>query len=220
MKQENQIPNLSIYEQVKEVPAEAKKEILAGRIKGFTDINPMWRIKIMTQTFGVCGIGWKYEILRQWTETIGDEVRAFCNISLYVKQNGEWSDAIPGTGGSSMVTKEKNGLFFSDEAYKMALTDALSVAMKALGVGASVYFERDEASKYQQSTQPEAQPTQSPSVSSDEAMEVLRFYAQPAIEQANSIEELKKIYCDYTTLHKNSEFLNLLSTRRKQLEGK
>jgi len=218
MKQENQIPNLSIYDKVKEVPAEAKKEILAGRIKGFTDINPMWRIKIMTQTFGVCGIGWKYEILRQWTETIGDEVRAFCNINLYVKQNGEWSDAIPGTGGSSMVTKEKNGLFFSDEAYKMALTDALSVAMKALGVGASVYYERDEASKYQQSTQPE--PTQSPSISSDEAMEVLRFYVKPAIEQANSREDLKKIYEDYATLQKNPEFLNLLSTRRKQIEGK
>ena len=32
--------------------------------------------------------------------------------------------------------------------YKMALTDALSVACKALGIGADVYFEKDSSSKY------------------------------------------------------------------------
>ena len=37
--------NLSIYERVRCVPKEAKKEIEAGRFKGKHDINPMWRIK-------------------------------------------------------------------------------------------------------------------------------------------------------------------------------
>lgn len=41
-----------------------------------------------------------------------------------------------------LITAEKEGLHTNDEAYKMALTDALSVAMKAIGVGADVYLGR------------------------------------------------------------------------------
>jgi DNA-directed RNA polymerase subunit RPC12/RpoP len=46
--------------------------------------------------------------------------------------------------------KETNGIYVSDECYKMALTDALSVACKALGVGADVYWQKDNT-KYNDS---------------------------------------------------------------------
>ena len=42
------------------------------------------------------------------------------------------------------MAKEKNGLYQSDECFKMALTDALSVACKALGIAADVYYEKDK----------------------------------------------------------------------------
>ena len=74
-------------------------------------------------------------------------MKAFCNINLYYKQENEWSIPIPGTGGADFVVKESKGLYTSDECFKMALTDALSVAMKALGIAADVYFEKDR-SKY------------------------------------------------------------------------
>ena len=45
------------------------------------------------------------------------------------------------------MAKEKNGPYTSDECFKMALTDAISVACKALGFGADVYWEADR-SKY------------------------------------------------------------------------
>jgi hypothetical protein len=136
--------NLELYKALSEVPDEAKREIGAGRLKGKTDINPMWRIKALTEQFGPCGIGWKYEITRQWLETgAKDEISAFCNILLYIKMDGEWSAGIPGTGGSAFVANERNGPYTSDECYKMALTDALSVACKALGVAASVYWNKD-----------------------------------------------------------------------------
>lgn len=151
--------NLDIYNALAIVPPEAKREIAAGRLRGKTDINPMWRIKALTQQFGPCGIGWKYDITRQWTETgAKDEVAAFCNINLYVKVDGEWSEAIPGTGGSAFIASEKNGLYTSDECYKMALTDALSVACKALGVAASVYWDKDPT-KYTGKPDPVPQPT-------------------------------------------------------------
>lgn len=134
--------NLRFYNLGCEVPADAIKRIQAGRLKGMSDVNPMWRMKRMTEIFGPVGIGWKYTIDRQWTEVYGEEVKCFCNVSLYVRdpQTGEWSAAIPGNGGSSLVTKEKSGPYVNDEGYKMALTDALSIAMKPLGIGANIWY--------------------------------------------------------------------------------
>lgn len=149
--------NLELYERFRSVPEEAKKPIKGGRLKGMTDISPMWRIKALTEAFGPCGIGWKAPITKQWLETGADGVvMAFCNIELYVKVDGAWSDGIDGTGGAALVAKENGGLYSSDEAYKMAYTDALSVACKMLGVGADVYWDKD--SKYNQPEMPPPAP--------------------------------------------------------------
>ena len=136
--------NLKLYEAVRAVPAEAQKPINGGRLKGMTDINPVWRIKALTEQFGPCGIGWYYTTDRQWVEEYGDEVVAFVNISLYIKQGDEWSKPICGSGGSKLVTMERSGRYVSDEAYKMATTDAISVACKQLGMAADIYFAKDK----------------------------------------------------------------------------
>ena len=154
--------NLRFYNQGRMVPNDALKKIQAGRLKGMSDINPMWRMKRLTEIFGPVGLGWKYTIDRQWSETYGSEVKVFCIISLYVRdpETKEWSAAIPGVGGSAVVSMEKNGPYVNDEAYKMALTDALSIAMKPLGIGADIWYgERASGhneSKYEQYTQPNA----------------------------------------------------------------
>ena len=135
--------NMKIYNDTKHVPDSAKKPIQAGRLKGMTDINPMWRIKVLTEQFGPCGIGWYYNETKQWTENHGDEICAFVNIELYIKVDGEWSRPIFGTGGNMLSKKEKGGIHVSDECYKMATTDALSVACKQLGIGADVYWDAD-----------------------------------------------------------------------------
>lgn len=133
--------NLELYNAVKAVPENAKKTIKGGRLKDMTDINPMWRIMTLTEKFGICGIGWKYTIEKETIiEGANGEKAAFVSINLYIKEGDNWSDAIPGSGGSMFVTKEKAGLYVSDECFKMALTDALSVACKALGIGADVYW--------------------------------------------------------------------------------
>lgn len=135
--------NLDIYNSSRSVPEEAKKTIQAGRTKGFTDINPMWRIKKLTELFGPCGIGWYYEVSKEWTETVNNETCAFVDINLYIKMDGEWSKPIHGTGGSKLSTVEKSGIYVSDECFKMATTDAISVSCKQLGIGADVYFAKD-----------------------------------------------------------------------------
>lgn len=143
--------NLGLYNKVRTVPEEAKKTIKGGRTSGFTDINPMWRIKTLTEHFGMAGIGWYYDIKKMWVEQgSNEEIAAFVVIDLFVNVNGEWSKPITGTGGSAFVSKESKGLYTSDECYKMALTDAISVACKALGIGADVYFAQDKT-KYNNS---------------------------------------------------------------------
>ena len=148
--------NLELYDRVRTVPNNAKREIKAGRLKGKTDINPMWRIKVLTEVFGPCGMGWKYVIKREWLETgANGEIAAFVDIDLFYKAGGEWSEAVPGTGGSMLVTSERNGLYTSDECFKMALTDAISVAAKALGVAADVYWDADSTKYGRQQEKPE-----------------------------------------------------------------
>lgn len=136
--------NLKIYEACRSVPKEAQKTINAGRIKGYTDIDPMWRIKKLTECFGACGIGWYYDVEREWLEKGDDNtICAFVDINLYIKVEGEWSKPIHGTGGNAFKKMEKSGAYVSDECYKMATTDALSVACKQLGIGADVYWGND-----------------------------------------------------------------------------
>lgn len=133
--------NMKYYNAGRNVPEEAKKTIGAGKLKGFTDINPMWRIQMLTEMFGPCGIGWYTEIQKVWNEEGKDgKVATFCEINLYVKVDGEWSKPIVGVGGSMMVNIFKGSPETSDEAVKMAYTDAISVATKALGIGADVYW--------------------------------------------------------------------------------
>jgi hypothetical protein len=133
--------SMELYNAVRAVPQTAIKPIRGGRLSGMSDINPMWRIQTLTEQFGMCGFGWKYEITdRKIVDGANEEKACFVSINLYVKVGAEWSAAIPGIGGSAFVAKEKGGLYTSDEAEKMALTDAISVACKALGFGADVYW--------------------------------------------------------------------------------
>jgi len=157
------IDNLTVYNAVRQPPPEAIKPILGGRLKGKSDINPMWRLKSLTEQFGMCGIGWKYVITKQWLETGGkEEIAAFVNIDLFIKVEGAWSDAIPGTGGSSFVAKESSGLYTSDECFKMALTDAISVSCKALGFAADIYWQADNTKYNNGRTDTPPQTTQRP----------------------------------------------------------
>ena len=133
--------NLEIYNKLKEVPEKAQKKITGGRLKGMTDIKPMWRIEKLTETFGICGIGWKTIIKnKEIIEGENGEKIAIVDIDLFIKIDDQWSEAIEGTGGSNFVSYEKNGFYTNDECFKMAYTDALSVACKSLGMGADVYW--------------------------------------------------------------------------------
>ena len=140
--------NMELWDKVKQPPKSALKQIGGGRLKGMTDINPMWRFQAMTEHFGQCGQGWAFEILKMWSEDGADGTKAvFAHVEISLNQDGK-PFPIQGIGGSMLIQKETAGLRTNDEAYKMAVTDALGTAMKMLGFGADVYAGKWDGSKY------------------------------------------------------------------------
>ena len=140
--------NLHIWNKLKRPPKSGLKQIKGGRMSGATNIEPQWRLKAMTELFGAVGTGWKYELKRVWTETLDKEIACFAIIDLFYKTDDGWSEPTPGLGGSMLLKQEKAGLHSDDEGYKKAITDALSVAMKELGVAADIYMGLWNGSKY------------------------------------------------------------------------
>lgn len=182
--------NRKLWDELKKVPDWAKKQITGGRLKGMTDIKPQWRYLKLTELFGPCGIGWKFTIDRQWIEEgSAGERAAFVNISLYVKNGESWSDPIQGTGGSMFIAKEKNGLYTSDEAFKMATTDAMSTAAKMLGVASDVYMGGDFDSEYAAKPEDDG----AAAVTTEEVEEIKKMLTDTASDEA---QFLKYIGCD------------------------
>ena len=135
---------MKFFGQVQDTPKEAQKSFNNGRFSG-TDINPMWRIKKLTEVFGPAGFGW-------WTQNVNyrfinseqtNEVAVFCELELIVvdPDTKEKSNPIYGVGGNTFVAQRSKGPQASDEAMKMAYTDALSIACKALGFSADIYYQ-------------------------------------------------------------------------------
>lgn len=163
--------NRRFYDAGRAVPDFAKKPIKGGRLNGMTNVSPMFRIEKLTELFGPCGIGWKLENIQYWTAEGAGECVVLCSLDIRYCENGQWSEPVNGIGGSKLYGKGV-GDGINDEAYKMAQTDAISVACKNLGIAADVYYGLDDT-KYKaegnygwasQPPQPQQQPKNVPSL--------------------------------------------------------
>lgn len=186
--------NLYMYNKYADPPKEALRQFNNGRFSG-TDINPMWRIRVLTEEYGECGIGWYCIPKNRWTEKAEYEavingktaklldIAVFYEVELYVKRDGKWSMPIYGVGGNSFseYSKKQDRIITSDEAYKMAYTDALGIACKALGIGANVWWKFPD-SKYARSN-----------------VEAERSNAEPAAKPQN--ESAKGTPVNQSTVH-------------------
>lgn len=180
--------NMKAWSYLARPPVWALKTIQAGRLKGKSDINPQWRYQAMTEVFGPCGVGWRFEIEKLWTQPGPEEqVFAFAEIKLYTynKEAGSWSEAIPGIGGHMLVPREKAGLHANDEAYKMAVTDALSTAMKMLGVASDIYAGAWDGSKYAEREEPKG------FVNKDEIVHLIELIEESGADLDKFMEYMK-----------------------------
>ena len=204
--------NLAIYEKYRKVPQEAMKPFDNGNFKG-TDINTMWRVKCLTEQFGVVGFGWTMRVLRTWTEGgANNEIMAFAEIELRIKMNGEWSEPFTATGGNLMVryVRGKNGQegYYknSDEAFKMAITDAFGVACKYLGIGADVYWANDRT-KYS-----EVEPKEEKKATPKQVEILSKIYVGENLTKLLSYNKVEKI--EDLSLSKASELIGKVGNNK------
>lgn len=178
------------WTRVATVPPSKLKKIEFGALKGKSDINPQWRIKAMTEVYGLCGIGWYHELAKNWTETSPNGVMmAFCLVNVYIKVDGEWSRPICGMGGNELVSIAKGELKQSDEGWKMAYTDALGTALKSIGVASEIYEGNFDGSKYQNQNEPATKQTSGSEVFPVPEKEKIQYIANFA--KAAEITDIK-----------------------------
>ena len=138
--------NMKIYEGHREAPKEALKTLQAGRLKGMSDINPQWRIEALTETYGLYGVGWFVQIKGDEFVDLPEtqEKMIFLTLELYVRDwsipdEYKWFGPAIGIGGDYVIVRDKNGVHGNDEAYAMAMTDALGKAAKLFGIANDIY---------------------------------------------------------------------------------
>lgn len=183
--------NLDLYERYAQPPQNALKDFNNGKFHG-TDINPMWRIRALTEAFGPCGIGWYTEVVRQWREDTPDgAATVYCHINLYIKVDGEWSKPITGIGGNTLTRVTRNGSSTTDEAFKMAYTDAMGIACKALGFGANIWWKYDKT-KYTESDGADNNTSESEDICEDCKQVVTDYIGSSCITKAADIAAKSK----------------------------
>lgn len=120
---------------------------------GGTAMKPIWIIKQMTELFGPAGEGWGMGKPEFQVVPAGDETLVFCTVSIwYHDANNKMNQPIYGVGGDKVLGKNKYGPFTNDEAFKAAYTDAMSNAMKQIGVGADIHMGLFDDDKYVRET--------------------------------------------------------------------
>lgn len=126
-------------------PAHTKGFTRGGGFKG-TAIKPMWSYRRMTEEFGPVGKGWGiYAPSFQVVPGTDGETLVFCTVSIWYEKPDQMSW---GVGGDKVIAKFSSGHKSDDEAFKKAFTDAITNAMKFIGVGADVHMGMFDDSKY------------------------------------------------------------------------
>lgn len=127
-----------------------------GGFKG-TAIKPIWSYRRMTEEFGPCGIGWGVgEPSFQIVQGVNSEVLVYCTASVWYKHGDDASQTVYGVGGDKIVTHVRASEQYNrperwendDEAFKKAFTDAVTNALKLIGVGADVHMGMFDDNKY------------------------------------------------------------------------
>jgi hypothetical protein len=183
--------NLRFWNQLKRTDPRATKPFARpGGFRG-TQIDPTWRIQMMTETFGPVGQGWGYEQL-DWTVA---ERMVFICVRVWYRDpaSGDQCWTGPQWGGSEMIRKRAGLEAPDDECFKMSMTDALGKCLLQIGVAADVHLGQFDDSKYREEAEayytakanPELQPT---AIASFEAE------MRQRVAQAGDLDDLEALW--------------------------
>lgn len=132
------VDNMALWKQLAATDRKYTKPFRkSGGFSG-TDINPTWRFRRMTETFGPVGVGWGWDVHDRWSEEVDGKKYAFISASVWYRPN-----LLDPLSPSAQTGIQIGGTEFGrspDEAYKMAVTDAIGKCMVTIGLAADVYL--------------------------------------------------------------------------------
>ena len=175
--------NMKIWNAVSETKPSQTKKVRQGA-RQFTAIDAYSQIEAATEQFGPVGKGWGWRIL----ETGKLESAAFVLMKFWWKEEEEIHD-FEVFGGSKFL-KNDGKPFDPDEAYKKALTDAITKALSYLGFNADVFTGKFDDNKYVQERKQEEQAE----VSSADAAKADVEWATNMISKIDKIRSVDELH--------------------------
>lgn len=179
----------AIWDALKTTAPEATRAFDRGGFKG-TAIQPIWMVKRMTEEFGACGQGWGINEPRFQIEHTEDDTLVYCTVSVW---HGTRENLLWGVGGDKVRQTFKKGkpdayTKTDDEAFKKAYTDAVSNALKYLGVGADVHMGLFDDSKYVEKAN---------SAEQKRRWDVIREPLQNELLDVHTVDAARSLFYDY-----------------------
>lgn len=172
-------------------PRATKPFTRAGGFRG-TQIDPTWRLQIMTETFGPIGKGWGYEQL-EWTIA---ERMVFVCVRVWYRdpETGEQHWTGPQWGGTEMIRRRRDGAEApDDECFKMSITDALGKCLLQLGLGADIYMGQFDDSKYREESEAYFTAKQNPDLQ-PAAIEKFEAELKGRLAEVSDVEALDSLW--------------------------
>jgi len=150
--------NMEIWDRVKKTDLKYTKE--GGKETNFlTSINGLYCAMRATEVFGICGIGWGWDILEErYDQGVlhkhenGDyhAVTHTIKIKLWFVI-GEKRGEIPHFGHTPYIMRSTFGAYMDNEAPKKSLTDAIKKCLSMIGVGADIHLGQMDDQSYKAS---------------------------------------------------------------------
>lgn len=154
----------ALWDSVSKTSPKHVKKVNQGA-RSFSAIDPYYKIRKATETFGPMGEGWGYDGHTTVHETGSGSV-VIAHLDLWWMQGEQRCKFGPVHGCCELTGTRRSGQAFVDtDAPKKAMTDALTKGLSYLGFSADVFFGKFDDNKYvqdlireeKQQTQPAAQ---------------------------------------------------------------
>lgn len=135
--------NLELWNRVQETDPNFTTKVEFGQ--KFTSIDAMYQVRRATQEFGPVGTGWGYDTVMS-TVSLGQMGElAVCDLTLWYINQGEKKHYGPIRACNKLCAKSGH---IDEDAWKKALTDALTKALSHLGFSADVFLGMFDDNRY------------------------------------------------------------------------
>lgn len=142
--------NMKFWEAVKKTDPSRVKPITGKQYKGNSP-QPYYLVERMTESFGMCGIGWGLNIINERMERLTEtDVLHVAVVELWYLHESK-KGSITQIGQTKACYKTSSGSMMVDEdAPKKSVTDAMTKCMSYLGFAGDIFSGQWDDSKYVQ----------------------------------------------------------------------